>query len=340
MAQPLSFVGIGDLHLDGKLSKFIPDLNTVILDEVRKAARYARRSGIKLLVFYGDICDVSTMSAEATMGLIEFFEEFVDLNHIIIPGNHDQESNEKHSLQLLMKLCSLGKLPNVKILDKPTVMFRKKGTPVNFLPWPYFTVEKDCLNVLHIETHGSRWEVGKPIESERKTRAYCVSGHLHSHQIVGPRQNIWYSGTLYQTNFGEKYEKFFHHVEWDGRDCNVKSVRTLPQYELINKIVTTTADLDTIERDPKKLYKVFVKGGLELDASTFEAFPNVVRINSFKNRDELNNLLAEELILNDASAEVSQLSIMDALETYLLRATTEKVVSDRAREIASALFKR
>ena len=213
MTSPLSFVGIGDLHLDGKLSKFIPDLNTVILDEVRKPARYARRNGIKMMVYYGDICDGTSLSPEATLGLIDFFEEHSDLNHILFPGNHDQETSEKHSLLVLKRLCELGKLPNVRVIDRPTVLFRKKGTPVNFLPWPYFTVKKDCLNVMHVETHGSRWEVGKPIESERQTEAYCVSGHLHTHQIVGPNKNIWFSGTLYQTNFGERAEKFFHHVE-------------------------------------------------------------------------------------------------------------------------------
>jgi DNA repair exonuclease SbcCD nuclease subunit len=338
MPSPLSFVGIGDLHLDGKLSKFIPSLNTVILSEVRKAARYARRSGIPLLVFYGDICDIPTMSAEACMLLIEFFEEYNDLNHILITGNHDVEHEGTHSLLLIKKLCSLGKLPNVKVIDQPTVLFRKRGTPLNLLPWPYFQVQAECLNVLHIETHGSRWEIGKAIESERKTSAYCVSGHLHTHQVVGPRQNIYYSGTLYQTNFGEKAEKFFHHVEWDGKVATVESVPTTPQYELINKIVATPQDLSTILPDSKKLYKVFVKHGVELDAETFSTMPNVVRINTFQTRDELNNLIAEELLLSDASAHVSHLSVMEALETYLLRATVEKSVSDRAREIAHSLF--
>ena len=126
----LSFCGIGDLHLDGRLGKFITEPNAYILSECQKVANHARRNGIGLLVYYGDICDRPVLSAEALSDLLDYFMSNADLKHIMILGNHDFESTEKHSLQLLQKMIGLGFLTNVKVIEKPTVMFRKQGTPL------------------------------------------------------------------------------------------------------------------------------------------------------------------------------------------------------------------
>ena len=334
----INFVGIGDLHLDGKLSKFIPNLNEVILDEVRKPLDHARRNGIRLAILYGDICDLPHMSYDATTKLVDLFFEYQDIRFIVLLGNHDIESTEKNSLQVIQHFCSKGLIPNLKIIDKPTVMFRSRGTPIRFLPWPHFSVREDCLNVIHIETNGSRWEVGGAIESERDTEYNCVGGHLHTMQISGKKKNIHYSGTLYQTSFGEKSSKYFHVGSWDGKTLDLEVVPTTPRYTLINKIVASQEDLLSIESDPYKLYKVFVKSGVEMSAETFLTMPNVVKINTFQNRKELENLIAEELILGDASAEINSLSVLDALNNYMVNASVKKSVADRAREIATSFF--
>jgi DNA repair exonuclease SbcCD nuclease subunit len=336
----LQAIGIGDLHLDGKLSKHISNLNEVILDEVGVCHAYARRHGIQNIFYYGDICDVPTLSNDAMVRLLDMFAATSDLRHFLITGNHDVESVEKHSLQVLKKLVTIGKLDNVRIIDEPTVFFTKQGTPVNFLPWPHFSVQPGHLNVLHVETNGSKWEIGKPIVSERETEFPCVAGHLHTNQTVGPQKNIHYSGTLYQTNFGEKREKFFHHLKWDGVNLRVKSVPHVAKYELLNLIVNTREDLERIESSPFKLYKVFVKSGADLDASTFNDRPNVIKINSFSSKEELNNLIAEELILSDANTMVNQLTVHEALETYLLRSAKveDASVVERAKEIAAEMF--
>jgi DNA repair exonuclease SbcCD nuclease subunit len=312
-------IGIGDLHFDGRLAKHIPDLNGVILGEVAKCHDYAQREGIKNVFYYGDVSDVPTLSADATCQLLDMFQATPDMKHFFITGNHDFESEGKHSLSVLEKLCSIGRLDNVRIMPKPTLL-RFKDAAVNFLPWPHFSTRADALNVIHVETNGSKWEVGKPIVSERDTEAHCVGGHLHTAQTVGPNKNIHYSGTLYQTNFGEKYNKFFHDMRWNGIDLEVEKIPNAAQYELINLIVASPKDLDRIQPNPKKLYKVFVKAGVDLNAATFDTFPNVVKINTFSNREELQNLIAEELVVSDANATVNSLTVMEALETYLTRA--------------------
>lgn len=333
----LRAVGIGDLHFDGKLRKFIPNLNDVIAAEVNVVLAYARRNGIKNIFYYGDICDVPHMSTEATVLLLSIFCDHLDLNHYLITGNHDYEDVNVNSLQVLNHLCTLGKLPNVRIMDSPKTLFREQGTPVRFLPWPHFSVKEDCLNVLHVETNGSSFESGGAIASERDTDYHCVAGHLHGRQTVGPNKNIHFSGTLYQTNFGEHAQKYFHDITWDGASAKVKCVPHVPEYTLVNLIVSSVSDLDKISDNPKTLYKVFVKSGVDINVDTFHTRPNVVKINSFKNRKELNELIAEELILNDASAVVTELSVIDALRKYAQRHEAPEDVTSRALEILSSL---
>ena len=89
----LSFVGVGDLHLDSKIQKYMPEnVNKVIIDEVRNGpVRHAVRNGIPFVVFYGDICDVPHMSSDASIQLMQLFFDHPGLRFILITGNHDVE---------------------------------------------------------------------------------------------------------------------------------------------------------------------------------------------------------------------------------------------------------
>jgi hypothetical protein len=336
------FVGVGDIHLDSKLIQYIPNINDVILQEVRNGPiLYAKRNGIKLVVFYGDICDTPRMSDEAAMGLYDLVHEYPELMFVFMTGNHDIEQTGIHSLRVLAKLCALGALRNVRIVDKPTTLFRKHGTPLRLLPWPHFSTEEGAFNVLHIETDGSQWDHGKMVKSERTTTHFCTSGHLHTKQTCGPNNNIHYCGTLYQTNFGEKPDKYFHHciVRENGRHT-AELVPHKPKYTLHNLVISAPEDLERIKRSRFDLYKVFVKEGADLDAGTFDSYPNVVKINPFKTKSELDALLAEDLIVHDASAAVNQMTVMDALKKYMMRAKVEPSLAERAETIFERLVTR
>lgn len=330
MNNTLEFVGIGDLHLDGKLSKFIPDVNAFILSEVRKALDYAVRNGIQMAVFYGDICDTPSMSSDALIKLLDLFSEYPSIKFVMITGNHDVKDSETHSLLTLQKMVDLGLLTNVLIASSPKTILRKSGTPLRLLPWPHFSVKSDCLNVIHVETNNSQWDHGKKVDSERDTDCQCVAGHLHTNQKVGKKSSIHYSGTLYQTSFGERNDKFFHHVIWDGRHAEINCIPNKPSYRLFNLIISSEKDLNKISSDKRDLYKVFVKSGISLSGDPFGALPNVVKVNSFKTRVELETLIAEELLVHDASAVVNSLSVFEALESYMLRAKVEKPLAERA----------
>lgn len=337
MSKSFDFVAIGDLHLDGKLKKFIPNLNEVILNEVRVALNYARRNGIQVAVYLGDVCDVPKMSPDAHLRIMDVLSDYPDIKHIMITGNHDTEDESTHSLQILKRMSELGGINNLKVIDKPTNLYSKAGTPVRFLPWPHFSVGKNFLNVMHIETNGSQWDHGKSVESERDTNYTCLSGHLHTKQIVGRKKNIHFVGTLYQTNFGERLDKYFGHCSWDGTEFSIDYIPNKPAYSLHNLIITEKTDLEKIIVDPFNLYKCFVKSGVDLSVSDLEKYSNVVKINSFKSRQELEALLSDELLMQDVDAEVSSMSVLDALQKWMLRSKVDEGLAEKTLNLFNKL---
>jgi hypothetical protein len=108
-----------------------------------------------------------------------------------------------------------------------------------------------------------------------------------------------YSGTLYQTSFGEKKEKFFHVVDLESK--SVKSVRHTPRYTLENIVVNTVDDLSLIPDDPRILVKLFIKSKVTVPDHFLDRFSNVVKHNSFTTKKELQILILEDFTLDDVS---------------------------------------
>jgi DNA repair exonuclease SbcCD nuclease subunit len=336
----IEFIGIGDLHLDGKLKKYIPDFNAFVLGEIAKPVAYAKRNGVKNVIFYGDISDVPRLSADATLKLLDLFLENPDIQFYMYPGNHDYECEGVHSLQVLAKLSDTESIPNLHVIEEPTDLFTDEGCPVRILPWPHFQVSKKALNLAHIEVHGAQWDHGSSVSSERNTQCHLISGHLHTKQVVGPKKNVHYCGTLYQTSFGEREEKYFHHVKWNGKIADITYVRTKPKYTLHNLVISSVVDLEKIDKNPCCLYKVFVKSGTDLGPESLAAYPNVVKTNPFSSRKELESLLADELFLPDGDGEVTSLSVLEALKSYMVRANADKKVTARAIELFEELSRK
>ena len=155
---------------------------------------------------------------------------------------------------------------------------------------------------------------------------------FHTKQRV---KNVHYSGTLFQTSFGEKPDKYFHHVSLEeGVAPSIKLVPHVPKYKLGNLVLASREDLDKIEKDPFHLYKAFVKAGAGINPEDLAEFPNIVKVNSFTNRGELEALIAEELLMQDTEVTVNDFSVLDALTRYMQRAA----VSDRvAKRTVAAL---
>lgn len=327
----LEFVGVGDLHLDGKLKKYLPNLNSLIWAEVTRVLSYAKRNGIKLVVFYGDICETPHMSHEAQRLLLNFLLENTDFKFVFLLGNHDTENSETHSMQLFADMIAGGMLDHVTIIEKPRTLFKKSGTPLRLLPWPSLDTDEDCMNVIHNEVNGSVWDGGRAVSSSHTVpkKHVCVAGHLHTPQTVG---GVHFSGTLYQTSFGERSEKYFHHVTWIDSDAKkiIKKVPHKAAFELVNLVVEAEKDLDQIKRDPNVLYKVFIQSDVTLDAGTFDGYDNVVKINPFKTKSELKAMMTEELRLDEDFELASVLSLETNLKSWLGTAKIDDDLKRRA----------
>lgn len=301
-----SFVGIGDLHLTsslgkGGLSGYVKDHDKAVVLAVRRALAYAKRNQVRHVFLYGDVCEAPRMSYSGQIALLSFLR--MDFDFHIILGNHDkfgELSSAGHSLEIIKEL----RLPNVHIYEDPTLV-KIEGQPINFLPWPYCDFDARALNVAHVDVQGAKTDSGRAVTKGTDSRAFAVVGHIHTHQQV---RNTFYSGTLYQTNFGESQSKFFHHGRYED-GWEIESIAAKPKYVLHNLVVENKKDLVKLARsipeaDTKNhLVKVILKDGANISATDYLHL-NVVKTVTASNQREI--ALAQVEDLNDGSeVEVS-----------------------------------
>lgn len=309
----LHAVGIGDLHLDGKLRKHIPAYNQLVMDNVYSVLAKAVKLGIRVCFLYGDVCDTPTMSSDALQRLLRLFHEHNNLKFVMVKGNHDTHDEQTCSLDSIACMAELDMLPNVKVIkDQPVVLFSTTDHPVYVLPWPHKDTRKGHLNVLHVEAMGAKWDTGREVTEGLNTPNLCVIGHIHTAQRV---RNMHFSGTLHQTNFGEAKEKYFHEITWTGsvKTSVIKKIRHKPTYLLENVIIKSDDDYQAfltasqdVDREQPVYYKAFVSTkDLVLPVNAFDKVPNLIRINRFQTKAELKILMTEELELDDVSGQVS-----------------------------------
>jgi DNA repair exonuclease SbcCD nuclease subunit len=293
------FIGIGDLHLtsadgSGGLAKYIQNPNEMVMEELLTVLQWARKKGISKAIFYGDVCDSPRMSYEALIAFTKFLSENDDFMFYIILGNHDMygETPETgHSLEVLQLLYSKK---NVRFITKPRTL-DIDGAKVRFLPYPFENFDKNALNVFHKEVYGSKGDSGRVMEGDdmSKSKAVVVAGHLHTAHRV---RNTFYSGTLYQTNFGESQDKFFHHIDFHSpSEYSIELVPHKPKYVLHNVVLQSRADLATIPTGETNLVKLVVQDGADVTAADYANRPNIAVVKNFKSKDDLHAVLTEDL---------------------------------------------
>jgi hypothetical protein len=324
------FIGIGDLHFPdstgkGGLAAYIDDAPQQIVREVSKVKAYARKKHVTHIVQYGDVCEGPRASYASLLAMIDMVADD-DLKWTFILGNHDKfakESSAGHSLELLKRM----RLPNVRIVEEQKLL--KVGTQkLNFMPWPCTEFSTEYLNVAHVDVAGSTGDNGRPTKSDVKPRGLSVIGHIHTHQVVG---RTHYSGTLYQTYFGETKEKFFHHATHDSGGWEIESVPHTPDYELVTLEVTSRKDLRKIEDDPKKLYKLKLSKASSLTAADYGS--NVVRIQAVGDDVDAEATLAAT---REGSSVV--LDPDEFFEAWMDRQTLPSPLKDRALKLRKEML--
>ena len=328
----MEFIGIGDLHLTdatekGGLSEYIRDHDDMVRREVEKVKAYARKEGVTRIIQYGDVFEGPRASYSGMLSLLDMLTED-DIEWTFILGNHDKFAEDSalgHSLELLQR----WRLAHVKVITKPRRVSLGKSA-LNFMPWPCVDFVGDALNVAHVDVEGAMRDNGRVTKSAVKHQGRSVIGHIHTHQEVGRGRNVaHYSGTLYQTNFGESPEKFFHHARWDG-GWEIESVAHQPDYKLTTLEVSTPKDLRQIDTDPNHLYKLKVLNAKALTTADYGS--NVVRVTPVSAK-------GEEIELDPASAgEAVELDPDEFFESWVNRQSVGKAQKAAAIQLRKEML--
>jgi hypothetical protein len=335
-------IGIGDLHL-GKLDNIIPNASELIVNSVAKVFNYALEAGVRTIIFYGDVGDKPRLSYESHIALFGLLavKKYRDLDLHFILGNHDFAEDGTHSLQVLESACAWARTSNLIVHTKQELI-DIDGAPFNFLPYPFTNTRKDKVNVGHFEVSGSMRDNGRSISEGIDTKHRTLMGHLHTKHRV---RNTYYSGTLYQTNFGESLPKFFHHVKLPKgaplSELDVECVKFKPPWKLINETITTKNDLQALDHEPLNLYKLFIKEGLDLDINqVLSDYPNVVRHNVFRNKKDLETLITREWDFDaELTTDTSAFDEIEVIREFMSTAGLRKSQVTRGLEILKGLRK-
>lgn len=330
-------LGIGDLHLSsadgsGGLSKYVQDADEMVMNECSCVLQYGRKHGINTALFYGDIFDSPRGSYQGMIALSRFLAANDDFMFQIILGNHDlygETPDTGHSLELLKLLYAKS---NVKFYTKPRTV-EIDGASVRFLPYPHESFDVKALNVFHKEVKGSKNDAGRVMNGDELTtsKAVTVAGHLHTaHQV----RNTYYSGTLYQQNFGESLPKYFHHIEFNSnKDYEIKLVKHDPKYKLHTVVLSTRDDLSNIPEGEFNLVKLVIQDGCDVSASDYAKFKNIVMIKPFKSKEDLAVILTEDLTDGQAASFKIEEVFKDWLQSLDVDESMRKRIRYQRRKI-------
>lgn len=324
----LEFVTLGDLHLD-KMYKLYGDKTLELqIKEAEKVFKYAKKKGIKHLIQLGDVAHNPRLTYEAQIALQRLLDKYDGhINIYIILGNHDLEMTDVHSCEPLHEMVRSNKYKSVWFFDKPKQMILD-GVPVNFLPFPYKEPldDKEAINCAHLERPGAIRDNGSKIvtggDPDNKSGKWIL-GHLHTPQVVG---NSLYTGTVYQTNFGESLPKSFLHVraEYNKKKNKLKTrhkvIEVDPAFKLFNLKVNSLQDFDTIEDNELYLYKVFIQEDVQVPDNLLSKYPNIVNRINYSSETEF-----EDLLMNSSPDDIKH-DIKEGLDERLKGILTKKQI--------------
>jgi DNA repair exonuclease SbcCD nuclease subunit len=292
----MEMLGIGDLHLTddqgkGGLARYISNPNEYVMAEVERCIQWGIKKHIDHVIFYGDIFENPRGSYEGQLAFLKTIKRYPDIMFHTILGNHDKlgrNSSEGHSLEIIKQTAP----KNLSIYLEDTVVNINKRQ-VKFCPWPSKAFDPKILNIGHIEVKGSRGDSGRIMEGDElsKSNSIVCMGHLHTNHQV---RNTYFSGTIYQTNFGESLPKFFHHIIYNSvDDYEINSIPFDPKYKLFNCVAESQDDIDALSKDFNHLIKLVVKDGADV---VIPNNPNIVITKAFKTKSELATILTEDLL--------------------------------------------
>ena len=209
----MKFILTGDLHLslysndrvdkDTGLPLRLSMLRTVLYN----IANYALSSELFTVVIAGDVFHTkSIIHSLAQSVLLDFVRDFLEIQFIVIDGNHDLSSKSGSGVS---SLKCLDNEPNVEMLHKT-----EQIENVLFVPWgPNMIndIKKGTTKYLvaHVGLNEAQLSSGISIVSDiglKDLKQYkrCLFSHYHKPQEL---DNIIYVGSIIQLDWGEKHEE-------------------------------------------------------------------------------------------------------------------------------------
>lgn len=208
----MKFISMADLHFSlyqndnvdqaVGLSKRLSDIlktMTFILD-------YACNNNIENIVIKGDIIHTKSVIHSTVQNiLIDLFNNYNNLNFILLNGNHDMSTQSGTGVSSLRGL----ERRNVKVIYEPL-----KIDNILFVPWykgmvNYIKSNKEDYLISHFGLNEGSLSSGISIVSDiglKDLQQYkrVLLGHYHKPQEVS---NVTYSGSIIQLDWGEKHEE-------------------------------------------------------------------------------------------------------------------------------------
>jgi DNA repair exonuclease SbcCD nuclease subunit len=164
-----------------------------------------------------------------------------------IPGNHDKTDQESEKSYL-----SIFKSPYFILFEKQGVFKMKNGMDFHFLP--FFSksmperledlktriIKNKSILIAHAAFNGVRNNDGSKAKDGLKKKSVkeynkVLVGHYHDASLIG--NNIYFTGSAYQANFGENIEDKGFTVIYD--DYSIKSVKSK-----FKKYIKVSLDVD------------------------------------------------------------------------------------------------
>lgn len=228
----MMFAFIADIHLSRYGQDKVEDKTNLperlfsIKSAIYEVANYCRDNNIGTVVIAGDLLHgKSVIYAIAQDLMLDFFDDFKDLNFIVIDGNHDISGKGVDVVSALRPLLTVG---NVRWVPFNTTYTTKD---ILFIPYSYNLPEviKDNKSKILISHFGlsegilnSGLSIISDVSLKDLTGKYelVLLGHYHKPQeIIRPDISLYYVGSLIQLDWGEKGdEKRFLVVDSDTLD--------------------------------------------------------------------------------------------------------------------------
>lgn len=246
--KPIALL-VNDPHLN-------KDNISLVVDIFDQALNVCSERGITRVILGGDMVTNRSGQPLSVLKALELiFTKFSEKSITLwgIPGNHDKTNPDDYDSYLDL----FKNFENVRIFDKPSIQVFKG---VNFWFMPYFSEEKwieefkklehsnknkkDIL-ITHIAFDGVKNNDGSEVISSLKPSDFkefskVFIGHYHNASKIG--ENLYFTGSAYQNNFGESIIDKGFTVIYD--DCSHKLIKSkFPKY--IKKVVDVN-DRETI----------------------------------------------------------------------------------------------